>query len=367
MDNEERMKKLLQAVYKPVSASSEFKERLLKSLTDQISSRTFGSPISFWQRRRLWVTVAVVVVLAITGVAIWLSRPETPTTVISPEVSPEEPLVTPEESVPPEESPVLPEEPVQMANFRLLISDEVNAIEHFESLEITISSIGLLPAGETEEDTEGWITPGIAPRTVDLRKLIGDNATELWTGYVEPGSYTKVFIYVTENITYSLESGGEADIKLPSNKLQVPSLFEVSKDGSDSIVSFVFDVTVVEAGMSGQYIIKPQIAQSGPDKPFNLVTPEVKPVELGNPARELGLNVTGNVVPGGIATIVVTDNGSNVEGARVTVTFDGKKILEGKTDSNGSLVITLPASVGILNVEAAFREKRGELEIAVQI
>jgi hypothetical protein len=358
MDDEERIKKLIKTIFKPVSASSEFKERLLKSLTNQISSRTVRSPVPMWQRRRLWIAVTAVVVLAVVGTAIWLSRPETPSTVTSPEVPEEESPVAPEETVPSDESPVIPEEPVQMANFRLLISDEVNAIGDFVSLKVAISSIGLLPAG----GTDGWITENVTPTyEAELTELTGDNATELWNGYVDPGDYTKVFIYV-DNVTGTLLDYSSANVTLPSNKLQISSPFTVS-DGS--LVSFVFDLTVVPAGGSGRYILKPQIAQSGPDKPFKLITPEGQPDELGKPKGELGLSIKGNVAKGNTITLKVTDNGSGLEGAKVIVTFGGEKILVAKTDRNGGLEIKLPDNVGVLKIEASFREKRGELEIEI--
>ena len=160
----------------------------------------------------------------------------------------------------------------ERANFRLLISDEVNAIGHFASLNVTISSIGLQRGGEPGV----WVTENITPpETADLTKLTGDSATELWNGHVEPGEYTKVFIYV-DNVT----GNPPEDVKLPSNKLQISKPFTVS---DNTTTSFVFDVTVVQAGKSGKYILKPQIAQSGHDKPFNLVKPRGKPEVTGKP------------------------------------------------------------------------------------
>ncbi len=362
MDNEERMKKLLQVICKPVSASSDFKERLLKSLTNQISSQTVRSPVPILQRRRLWVAVAAVVVLAIVGTVVWLSRSEAPSIITSPEVPEKGSPVAPEETVPSDESPVIPEEPVQMANFRLLISDEVNAIDDFASLKVAISSIGLLSAGKTGEEKEGWITENItSAHEAELTELTGDNATVLWNGHVDPGDYTKVFIYV-ENVTGTLLDNSSANVTLPSNKLQISSPFTV-KDGS--LVSFVFDVTVVEAGKSRQYVIKPQIAQSGPDKSFELITPDGKPDEPGKPERELEFSIDNNVTAGGTIILKVTDNGSGIERAKVTVTFNGEKILGAKTDRNGDLKIKIPDNAGILKIDASFREKRGELEIEI--
>jgi hypothetical protein len=352
MDNEERMRKLLKAIYMPVIASSEFKEKLLTSLMDQLGSQAQKPATSLWKNSWVWVPVAVIVILAIIGSAIWLLRPESPPTIISPEVPSEETPVTPEGII------------AQVANFRLLISDEANAIEYFESLEVTISGAGLLPATEGDEEEPEWILLELEEEdwcTVDLKDLMEENAKEIWSGYVEPGDYTKVFIYI-ENITWSLESGGDADVKLPSNKLQISSHFTI---GEDYEVSFVFDVTVVEAGGSGQYIIMPQLTQSGPDKPYKLVSPEGKPDEPGKPEEVLELRIEGNIISEGTITLVVTDNGSPAEGAKVTVNFNDEKLFQARTDSNGNLEIKLPETAGVLMIEAALREKHGELELTI--
>jgi CYTH domain-containing protein len=171
----------------------------------------------------------------------------------------------------------------EQGNFRLLVSDEVNAIKDFQHLHVTISSIGVHQAGESgkwhefdldpEADLDGDNVAGI-----DLRPLEGENALEIWSGNLTAGEYNKVFIYV-DKVTGVLEGGGTAEVKLPSNKLQISKPFTIG----DSVVSFVYDITVVNAGKSGKYVLKPQIAQSGPDKLFNDVTPKGKPEKPGKP------------------------------------------------------------------------------------
>jgi hypothetical protein len=151
-------------------------------------------------------------------------------------------------------------------NFRLLISDEANAIGDFEELNVTITSIGVHQGGESASWTEYIIDPA---ETVDLVLLQGDNATEIWSGQLEDGTYTKVFIYVSE-IEWLLGEGneGEYTVKLPSGKLHISQPFEVT---SGEVTEFVYDITVIKAGESGQYILQPQIAESGSDKNFEEV------------------------------------------------------------------------------------------------
>jgi len=163
------------------------------------------------------------------------------------------------------------------ANFKFLMSDDVNAIEDFEHVYITVSQIGVHSSGESGKWNE--FTPDISE--VDLKPLTGENALEIWSGNLTAGEYNKVFIYVsaiTATLTGDL-GGKEANIKLPGEKLQISKPFVISED---AVTSFVYDVTVIKAGQGGRYILKPQIAQSGADQKFKEVKggkPEEQEVE----------------------------------------------------------------------------------------
>ena len=175
------------------------------------------------------------------------------------------------------------EELVLQSNFRLLISDEVNDIEDFEHLYVDITSIGIQQGNGSESwqyldpipDPDDDGIPGI-----DLRLLTGENALEIWSGNVTPGVYSKLFIYVGD-VTGYLVGNESVAVKLPSGKLHISKPFSVN----DSLVNFVFDITVHEAGNSGKYILQPQISESGPDKEFNDVSPKKqgKPEDAGKP------------------------------------------------------------------------------------
>ena len=133
---------------------------------------------------------------------------------------------------------------------------------------------------------------GTTSEKVDLTKLKSDNATEIWSGELNDGTYTKVFIYVSD--VEGVLADGEANVKLPSGKLQISKPFEVT---SGEVTEFVYDVTVIKAGKNGKYILKPQIAQSGPDKPFNDIAPQGKPEDKGKPeGEEAGQDTTPPVI-----------------------------------------------------------------------
>lgn len=144
-------------------------------------------------------------------------------------------------------------------NFAFLISDDVNAIADFTSLNVSISKIGL----QSGDDSDRWIEFEPEVKEVDLTLLPGDKTQEIWRGNVPEGQYTQVFIHVTDVRGVLKETGQAVEVKLPSQKLQMSIPFEVT---ADTVTSFTYDLTVVAAGspQSGiKYILKPQIGQSG--------------------------------------------------------------------------------------------------------
>ena len=194
----------------------------------------------------------------------------------------------------PEEAPA--PGPMPETNFRLLISDDVNAIGDFASLKVTISSVGVQKGGESGK----WFEFQPATKELDLVPLQGENAQEIWSGNLTDGRYTKVFIYVTD-IDAVLNTGNSTDVKLPSEKLHINTHFTIPDDAP---LSFVFDLTVVAAGnqQSGiKYILKPVVSESGPKKGFIEVTP---PAE-GEEAEGLEFEGTIEAIDGNTWTMII--------------------------------------------------------------
>jgi len=262
-----------------------------------------------------------------------------------------EPTVTATVSPAPTATPV-----IAAGNFSFLISDEVNAIGDFDSLEVTISSIGLLQGGEYGS----WITLQPQVATVDLTLLQGEDAQAIWSGDIPEGEYTKVFIYVSENgISGVIDGESVEDIKLPSNKLQLNSSFEIYNDPNAEPLSYVYDLTVVKAGNEKagfKYIVKPQIGQSGANQSHNLVEPQQVPV------AGLELQLQGDPYLDPEVSVLVTQDGSPVEGATVTV---NAVVLSEPTDVNGLVTYTVPEGVEELEIKASFEGEEGELTVNV--
>ncbi len=238
-------------------------------------------------------------------------------------------------------------------NFQFLISDDVNAIDQFSSLLVTISRIGLQQGGESGK----WIEVPPQVPTVDLTLLQGENALSIWSGTVPDGVYTKVFVYV-DSVQGVLASdpGQFIDVKLPSNKLQLSKTFEIAPDAAP--VSFVYDLTVIAAGnpKSGiKYILKPQIGESGSDQRFKEVG---SANAAGGPETrgELAFQLEGDVIPGGVATVTLTYQGIPLSG--VLLGLDDDEL--GTTDALGQLSIRIPLDTDEVELET---ELEGKLKI----
>jgi len=189
-----------------------------------------------------------------------------------------------------------------------------------------------------------------------LTLLQGNKALEIWRGDVSEGQYTKVFIYVSSISGVLKETGLPASVKLPSEKLQITKPFVVAED---LVTSFVYDIAVVAAGRQQdrvEYILKPEITESGAHQEFEEVTPP------GKPKGKLQTQLVGNPEPGAEVTLIVTDDGAPLEGATVTVDDKGK----GSTGVDGSLTFELPAPAHKVKIKARLGDKKGELKIKLE-
>ena len=240
------------------------------------------------------------------------------------------------------------------------LSDEENAMDDFAHLNVTVTKVGLQRGGESG----GWVEKDVDDRTVDLTTLPGANATKLGTFGVDNGTYTKVFVYV-DGIDATLENGDSANVKLPSNKLQLNTEFTV---GTGEDVDFVYDMSVFKAGKSGKYILKPVVSESGTgdEVPIQDVDERENESDESTDVDEVELNATflGNVTAGENATVEVTRNGSAVENATVEVTqgIDDETTETHTTGANGTVTVAVDANATELTVEATVGDDEAEIE-----
>jgi hypothetical protein len=214
---------------------------------------------------RVWATAAAVLAIAaITYIGVRLAMPQGETVthpepgIVAPSLEPGPSPVVP--SPQPEPSPVmLVVQPSLEGTFLFLISDDVNAIDDFESVSLSISKVSLLRSGNPDELVEFEPEQG----EVDLTLVQGDKTQEIWRGNLPEGQYINVSVQVSSVLGILKETGEEVEIKLPSDKLRISKDFQIS---IDMLTTFTYDLTVVATGNSQssiKYILKPQVDQSG--------------------------------------------------------------------------------------------------------
>ncbi|MFP8955110.1 DUF4382 domain-containing protein [Natrialbaceae archaeon A-CW3] len=108
-----------------------------------------------------------------------------------------------------------------------------------------------------DSNGRGFFELDLEGATVDLTRVVGGKAIEVFDGELEPGQYNKIELYAAD--VEGIVDGDRAEVKIPSEKLQIVKPFEVT---ADEPVSFVFDINVVRKGHGG-YNLLPVIAKSG--------------------------------------------------------------------------------------------------------
>ncbi|WP_436347570.1 DUF4382 domain-containing protein [Natronorubrum sp. FCH18a] len=179
-------------------------------------------------------------------------------------------------------------------NFRLLVSDMPADIGDFDRLDVTLDYARIFDgddengdgdeesddqngdddneadesseeevanedeAGGNVERNRGFYTLDLEGATVDLTQVVGDKAIPVFEDELSPGTYEKIELHV--EAIEGIVDGERANVKVPSEKLQITHPFEI---GDDDAVDFVFDINVVKRGRGNDYNLTPVISESG--------------------------------------------------------------------------------------------------------
>jgi hypothetical protein len=136
------------------------------------------------------------------------------------------------------------------------VSDQQNAIDQFEHLNVTVSEVVFVRENDSGEGER--VAVDANDTTLDLTELQGANASQVGSAEVPNGTYTQVVLNVTA-VDGTLTDGSSADLKLPIERLRLNENVTV---GNGDEIDFVFDVSVVQRGNQG-YILKPVAGESG--------------------------------------------------------------------------------------------------------
>ena len=295
------------------------------------------------------------------------------------------------------------------ANFRLLISDEENAIGDFARLLVTFKGF------ELEKASGGWY-PGdglLEPETptVDLVELQGAAAEAIWEGNVEESTYVKLRLvpddatgvrgelappggvpsdlardadfdgddvlnaedncrFISNQDQADTDGDGIGDacsvfVELPSGRFEWEPRYAEGEvagivAGDGHTVNFVYDLTVVRRGPPGDhdYLVQPEIGETGPNQPFDEVSSQDQKEYKGD---ELTLQLRGDSQPGGGTTVAVTDQaGSPVVGAHIRLKAEG---IAGATNTQGQTDFSIPPGTRSLHLRTEADDAEGELAI----
>jgi hypothetical protein len=136
------------------------------------------------------------------------------------------------------------------------VSDQQNAIDQFEHLNVTVSEVVFVRENDSGEGER--VAVDANDTTLDLTELQGANASQVGSAEVPNGTYTQVVLNVTA-VDGTLTDGSSADLKLPIERLRLNENVTV---GNGDEIDFVFDVSVVQRGNQG-CILKPVAGESG--------------------------------------------------------------------------------------------------------
>lgn len=198
------------------------------------------------------------------------------------------------------------------------VSDQPGAIEDFEHLNVTVTEVELKRANNET------ITRDVNDTTVDLTRLEGSNASLIDTIDVPAGNYTGVFLHAGA-VTGTLADGGDADVKLASEKLILNTNFSV-EDGEE--IDFVYDVMVTKAGQSGKYVIRPVATESGTDVPIDRVNASAR----GDGGADAGADE--NAQRGSLAFYLSDERNAIDDFAHLNVTVTGVGFQQGGESGN---------------------------------
>ena len=228
-DDANRLTEMLKKVYKPATASPEFKERLRKRLID--AARGQPGPQPLWRRPLVWAPVAAVLALALIGYFAIL------------------PLFSPGTS--------------GYGTLEIRITDDPT--ENFTAVWVTISDVQVHKASDNAEDEDGWITVASDNMTFELLEL-EETGEVLATSKIEAGHYTQMRITVTE---VEIAIDGQAvdePVKLPGGELKFlkPVAFDFDVHAGETRVLLLdFDarksLTLTGQGM---YMFNPVVTPS---------------------------------------------------------------------------------------------------------
>jgi len=146
-------------------------------------------------------------------------------------------------------------------NARLSVS-LIDAPADYDEVWVEVLALEVQPQGSDEDDASAWISieNESEEKKVDLLTLTGGNALNLGTEEI-PAGYISQIRLILGNDNYIMQDGNRIDLSTPSAqqsglKLQLNQEL-LAGIQYDLVLDFDAAQSIVKAGNSGQYILKP--------------------------------------------------------------------------------------------------------------
>jgi hypothetical protein len=147
----------------------------------------------------------------------------------------------------------------------------------YRNVFVNVEKVRVHKGGVAADGAGGWeeIIPPNAPVQIDLLNLTNGALADLGSATVDAGTYRQIRLVLADNgNTVTLLDGSVQQLKTPSAQqsgLKIQADFSVPADGTtEMLLDFDACKSIVVAGNSGQYILKPVVRVSG--KPLGSIS-----------------------------------------------------------------------------------------------
>ncbi|WP_373495834.1 DUF4382 domain-containing protein [Aquiflexum sp.] len=164
----------------------------------------------------------------------------------------------------------------------------IDAPANYDEVWVEVLGVEILPKGGNEENGNSWINLAheSEDKKINLLSLVGGNSAHLGEIEVPSGKISQIRLLLGED-NYIIQDGQRIDLKTPSAQ-QSGLKLKIDKPlnpgiSYDLIIDFDASKSIVKAGNSGQYILKPVlrvVAEESSTIEGTILPLEAGPVEI---------------------------------------------------------------------------------------
>jgi len=270
-NNDDDLKRLLRKYYQPAAASSDFKEKLHKLVTESDRAIPDARPSNSWLKPLLWVSIGAVATVALIVLGIMFFPREQPPIIVSP--------TTPQETLPPSSPtattpaitstsptatptstslPTSPPATIAKGILEIRVTDAPPQ-HNVTRINVILTNVRVNSSANTDTDA-GWLDVFAGPVEFDLLQLKASKvASILGESSIEVGHYSQIRMDVQLVDAVIDGQSTSTGIELPSSTLRLVGSFDIKKNQRTILtIDFDADKSLVFTG-EGKTIFKPTV------------------------------------------------------------------------------------------------------------